>query len=90
MEELFPLLGEMHKNSYDTDEVVWSTIEKQFETAKGEVIELTPEEEAKFRAAAKPVWEDWVKKANSKGLPGDEMMDYFKSLLEEAGVEVMF
>ena len=62
MEELFPLLGEMHKNSYDTDEVVWSTIEKQFETAKGEVIELTPEEEAKFRAVAKPVWEDWVKK----------------------------
>jgi len=89
-EELFPLLGEMHKDSYPEEEEVWSTIEELLADSEGEIIELTPEEEAEFQKGAQPVWDDWVKQANDKGYPGDEMMSYFRELLEERGIEIPF
>lgn len=89
-EELFPLLGEMHRDSYPDDEEIWSTINGLFETLEGEVIELTPEEEVEFQKGAEPVWEEWVNEANDRGYPGDEMMDYFKKLLKDEGIEIPF
>lgn len=89
-EELFPLLGEMHRDSYPDEEEVWSTIDELLEGSEGEIIELTPEEEAEFQKGAEPVWDEWVEEANKKGLPGDEMMDYFRQLLEEKGIEIPF
>ncbi|MFC4025282.1 TRAP transporter substrate-binding protein [Oceanobacillus longus] len=89
-DELFPLLGEMHKESYPKEEEVWSTIDELLADSEGEVIELTAEEEAEFQKGAKPVWDEWVEEANDKGYPGDEMMDDFRKLLEEEGVEIPF
>lgn len=89
-EELFPLLGEMHRDSYPDKKEIWSKINGLLEDSEGKVIELTPEEEKEFQVAAKPVWENWVKEANSRGLPGNEMMSYFKELLKEEGVEIPF
>jgi TRAP-type C4-dicarboxylate transport system substrate-binding protein len=56
----------------------------------GRVITPSEEELKKFRAAAKPVWDDWVKMANDRGYPGDEMMKDFHNWLKEAGAEVTF
>jgi TRAP-type C4-dicarboxylate transport system substrate-binding protein len=56
----------------------------------GRVITPSEEEMKKFRAAAKPVWDNWVKGANDRGYPGDEMMKDFQNWLKEAGAEVTF
>ena len=35
-----------------------------------------------------PVWDMWLKKMESKGLPGKEVMDLFKKLLAKRGIVV--
>jgi TRAP-type C4-dicarboxylate transport system substrate-binding protein len=52
----------------------------------GEVINPSEEELIAFRAYAKPIMDDWVQRANDRGYPGQEMMDYFVDLLKEQGV----
>jgi len=53
-----------------------------------EIIELPPEEMAKLREKAMPVWDDWLAKMESKGLPGKEVMALFKKLLAKRGIVV--
>ena len=53
-----------------------------------EIIELSPEEMAKLRKKAMPVWDDWLEKMEGKGLPGKEVMDLFKKLLAKRGIVV--
>ena len=89
-EELGPklseLLGETHKKELDA---AYVELEKLLE-GKGEIIELTSEEEDKFKASAKSIWEEWVTEANAKGHPGDQMMEDFKAMILEAGLELPF
>lgn len=56
----------------------------------GEVMALSDEEQAKLISLAAPQWDEWVETANSKGYPGQEMMDRFIELLEEEGVVLPF
>lgn len=56
----------------------------------GRVIIPSEEEMAKFKAPAEQQWGDWVNRANEKGYPGEEMMNYFKALLEEEGITIPF
>ncbi|KKK36898.1 hypothetical protein WQ57_16800 [Mesobacillus campisalis] len=53
---------------------------------------ITPDEEElnKFKEPAKKMWDEWVKEANKKGHPGEEMMEFFKKSLEEEGVVIPF
>jgi len=43
-----------------------------------------PEEQAKFTAAARPVWDAWIKEAGSKGVPAQELLDFVLAEAEAA------
>ena len=65
---------------------VWDEIDKsglEFVKKRGnKVIALSKDEDARWRAAVKPVIDDYVKSVKAKGLPGDEALkfclDYLK------------
>ncbi|MEH7177512.1 TRAP transporter substrate-binding protein [Neobacillus vireti] len=84
LEDFGPKLADMPAEMYVTEQ---ENALKKFEEKKGKVIELKDSELEKFRQPAKEVWGNWVKKANDKGYPGQEMMDYFIELLEAEGIE---
>ena len=48
----------------------------------GEIIELSAEESARWKIAAQPVIDDYIKDANSKGLNGREIIDFTVSTLK--------
>ena len=48
----------------------------------GEIIELSAEESAKWKAAAQPVIDDYIADANAKGLNGQEIIDFTISTLK--------
>jgi TRAP-type C4-dicarboxylate transport system substrate-binding protein len=48
-----------------------------------EITDLTPEEYAKWQATGKPVWNEWVKKMEAKGLPGQKVLDEAIMLVEK-------
>jgi len=58
---------------------------KGIENAKrtGEMIELSPQERARWVATAKPVWEAWVKQVEAKGLPGRKVLDRTLELVKK-------
>ncbi|WP_262173783.1 TRAP transporter substrate-binding protein [Saccharococcus sp. Marseille-Q5394] len=84
--KLAELLSETHKKELDK---AYVELDKLIE-GKGEIIELAPEEEAKFKASAKTIWDDWVADANAKGYPGDQMMEDFKKMILEEGLQLPF
>jgi TRAP-type C4-dicarboxylate transport system substrate-binding protein len=47
-----------------------------------EFIELSDEESAKFKAAVKPVFDEYVKNANAKGVDGQAVFDAVKQMVE--------
>lgn len=49
------------------------------------VIELNPEESARWVKAVRPVINEYIKEAKAKGLPGDEYVKTIKSLIEKSG-----
>nr|WP_304216152.1 TRAP transporter substrate-binding protein DctP [Fredinandcohnia onubensis] len=58
---------------------------------KGGKVTIPSEAELlKFKKASKGVWDEWIKDANKKGYPGEEMMESFKKLLTEEGIQVPF
>src|SRR5690606_5176132 len=63
---------------------------KEYTEGKGGLSKLPAEEEAKFKAPAEESWKQWVEEANEKGYPGEEMMEEFKALLKEEGIEIPF
>lgn len=48
-----------------------------------EIIEVSPEERARWIDAARPAWEKWVKNMEAKGLPGREVMNEAVRLVEK-------
>jgi TRAP-type C4-dicarboxylate transport system substrate-binding protein len=52
------------------------------------IIYLSPEEIAKLRLKAMPVWDAWVEKMEKNGKPGKKVMALFKQLLAKRGVIV--
>jgi TRAP-type transport system periplasmic protein len=89
-EELNPALAELITQSYvkESDQA-WEDLAAGVE-GKGEIIELPEKEVQKLRAGAKDQWDVWVKDANKFGYPGEKMLDEFKIMLEENGVELPF
>ncbi|WP_342510989.1 TRAP transporter substrate-binding protein DctP [Sporosarcina sp. FSL K6-1522] len=89
-EVLGPKLAELFSETHKKElEKAYGELDKLIE-GKGEIIELVPEEEAKFKVSAKTLWDEWVKEANAKGYPGDQMMEDFKDMLLEAGLKLPF
>ncbi len=84
--ELSKLLTETHTKELDNAYKELATLVE----GRGEIIELTNDELKGFKAPAKLVWDDWVKEANKKGYPGDQMMADFKEMLKAEGVELPF
>ena len=48
-----------------------------------EVIELTPEESARWVEAVQPVIDDYVKDKTAKGLPAQEYVDFIRADIKE-------
>lgn len=40
-----------------------------------EIVDLSPEEFAKWQATGKPAWNEWVKQMEAKGFPGQKILD---------------
>ena len=65
--------------SFEQDAV---NAKKDYEAAGGEVYQLTPDQQAAFEAAVKPVWEGWVA---DRGAAGQAVFDEFNRLRVEMG-----
>lgn len=48
-----------------------------------EIIDLPPSELAKWRATGRPAWDKWVKDMESKGLPGQAVLDEALTLIDK-------
>lgn len=55
--------------------------EENFKKLGKEVIKLSAEEQAKWQAAAKPIWADWVTLMKSKGLDGQTALDQIQQAI---------
>lgn len=76
------LMTELYLN--DSEEAI-AIFEEEVKAKGGEVITPSKEELIAFKAPVKKLMEAWVEKANKKGYPGQEMMDYYTGLLKEQG-----
>lgn len=88
-ERFGPEYGKLITELYTQDaEASIADYSDNVKAAGGEVIYPSEEELVAFRAHAKPIMEDWVQRADDRGYPGQEMMDYFVELLEAQGVVI--
>lgn len=85
--ELGPALGEMVTQSYANEKELYPD---KFEDDEVTFINLPEEEIQKFSQYGKEAWDEWVKMADERGYPGQEMVDYLVELLEADGVNVDF
>ena len=89
-EDLGPQLSQLLTETHTTElENAYKELATLVE-GKGEIIELTDEEMQGFKVPAKYVWDEWVKEANDKGYPGEEMMKDFKEMIKAEGIELPF
>jgi TRAP-type C4-dicarboxylate transport system substrate-binding protein len=57
--------------------------------AEGVIItEASEEEKSRLRLYSKPIWQEWIKEMESKGLPGQKVADTYQSLLEKYATSV--
>jgi len=83
-------LIDLYNESYTKElEKSYQELEKHVQ-GKGEIITLTPEELKEFKKHAKVQWDKWAEDANKKGYNGQEMIDEFKKLIQEEGLELPF
>lgn len=69
------------KNAYAADDAKWLPIFDK--TLKR--ITITPEMQANFRKrAGQPVWDNWAKEMEGKGLPGRQVLDFLLASIEKA------
>ena len=65
---------------------VWDEMDrrgKDFTLKRGnKVIKLSPEEEARFAAATQPLVDSYIKKMKEKGLPGEEVVKFYRERLK--------
>jgi TRAP-type C4-dicarboxylate transport system substrate-binding protein len=60
-------------------------MEKGIERVKkrgDEIVDLSADQLAKWRATAKPEWEKWIKAMEAKGLPGRKVFDEAQRLVD--------
>ena len=62
------------------DNHVQESIDWSKKTYNVEFIELSADEKAKWDALLQPITDAWIKDANSKGLPGDKIVEDIKAL----------
>ena len=53
------------------------------EVGNPEIYDLPAEERARWVEATAPVYEEWAKDMEAKGVPGEEILDYIYSLLKQ-------
>ncbi len=71
---LKPSVGEFFSAAFDSGE---PAAREALAKAGGEVIKFSPEEIARWQAAAKPVWETWMESVKGKGFdPAKELAAY--------------
>lgn len=89
-EDFGPKLAELWGNYYyeSTTQLIEEHPEKT--KGKGEVITLSPEDAKPFQSLSKDIWDTWVKDANEKGFPGEEMLSDFKKFIVEEGGTLPF
>ncbi|MED4582803.1 TRAP transporter substrate-binding protein DctP [Brevibacillus choshinensis] len=89
-DELSPKLADLLTDNYTKElDAAYAKYEKEV-AGKGEIITLSSEELARFKAPAKKRWDQWVEEANKKGYHGEEMMNDFKKMLQEEGLQLPF
>ena len=58
-------------------------IGKDFAIKKGiKIVKLSPEEDKRWAAKAQPMIDEYVKKMKEKGLPGDEVVKFYREKLK--------
>ncbi|NWH04047.1 TRAP transporter substrate-binding protein [Desulfobacter latus] len=75
IEEQAAWTGE-YMDRHVSDAIAWSKKEHQVE-----VITLSPEKKAEWHAPLAPITENWIKTAEEKGLPGDQIIKDIKYLI---------
>lgn len=84
-EELNPALSELITKSYESElGKSYKTLEEEV-AGRGEIITFPENEMKRLKESGKPAWDSWVEDANSKGYPGQEMVDELLKMLDEAG-----
>lgn len=91
-QELNPALLRMITDSYDrTTSEAFDKMREAFKAkGRGEIIALSDEERLKFVRPTAPEWGAWVREANRRGFPGEEMMAAFKSIMRKHGLTSPF
>ncbi|NYT61673.1 TRAP transporter substrate-binding protein DctP [Alcaligenaceae bacterium] len=91
-EELSPALGRLFVENYDNGAPKELARMAEYFKAKGkgEVIDLSPEERAKFVATTKPAWDEWIAEADTRKMDGKKSMEIFKTIMKENGLEAPF
>jgi len=88
LDELGNELGEMMTESYQNE---YEKYPEKIEDIEGvEITDISENDLSDFEENAKHSTEVWVKAANEKGYPGEEMLDYLIKLFEEEGEDVDF
>ena len=84
-EKLNPKLTEMFTESYETE--LESSCEELAKAVdgRGEIITLSDSDVESFRGLGQDAWAEWIEDADSKGYPGQEMVDTLFEMLEENG-----
>ncbi|NYT61675.1 TRAP transporter substrate-binding protein DctP [Alcaligenaceae bacterium] len=90
--ELNPALQRLAAQTYDRGGPEGlKQMEEYFKAkGKGEVINLSPEEKARFVATTKPAWDDWVAEADKRNMSGQATLADFKEILKKNGLPVPF
>ncbi|MEC1520779.1 TRAP transporter substrate-binding protein DctP [Neobacillus niacini] len=65
-------------------------VAKMAKESGGTVTKFSEKELLELQQYAVPVWEQWVKNANEKGYPGDEMLKRYIEISKKHGVELEF
>lgn len=71
-----------YMDQHVSDAIAWSKQEHQVE-----VITLSPEKKAEWNAPLAPITESWIKAAQEKGLPGDQIVKDIKMLIKKHAVK---
>jgi TRAP-type C4-dicarboxylate transport system substrate-binding protein len=86
-EDTQKLFNELNNEWIEKHGKEWDRLDKEgkeFSLSKGnEVIALSKEESQKWVSAVAPIIDEYSKKANSKGLPGDKAVAAIKKLIKE-------
>ncbi|WP_298834310.1 TRAP transporter substrate-binding protein DctP [uncultured Planococcus sp.] len=90
-EELAPALEKLNSELYGGASAEAISVYGESVAEKGGRV-IQPDEEvlAEFKKPAKAVWEDWAHMADEKGFDGNEMLQFYKDSLVEAGLSVPY